>query len=130
MKWPSNKRFPFPPGGLVSKNKDFRFVLRDGDIFRQKLPDGQMTPFMITSERESNLGFAHGDSVLTFQKNNNLFSLNLLDGTLRQITNFTDIKMNVASPKNTAEKWLEKEQLELFEVLEERRTHDLWYSWR
>lgn len=121
LKWPSNKRFPFPPGGLVSKNKDFRFVLRDGDIFRQKLPDGQMTPFMITSERESNLGFAHGDSVLTFQKNNNLFSLNLLDGTLRQITNFTDIKMNVASPKNTAEKWLEKEQLELFEVLEERK---------
>jgi len=121
LKWPSDKRFPFPPGGLVSKNKDFRFILRDGDIYRQQLPEGQMTPFMITSERESNLGFAKGDSSLTFQKNNNLFSLDLFDGSLRQITHFTDVKSNASAPKNAAEKWLEKEQLDLFEVLDERK---------
>ena len=73
-----------------------------------------MTPFMITSERESNLGFAKGDSSLTFQKNNNLFSLDLFDGSLRQITHFTDVKSNASAPKNAAEKWLEKEQIDLF----------------
>jgi len=121
VKWPSDKKFPYPPGGLVSKNKEFRFILREGDIYKQQLPDGPLTPFMITSERESNLGFANGDSLLTFQKNNNLFSLNLFDGNLRQISYFTDIKANATAPKNAAERWLEKEQIELFDVLEERK---------
>jgi dipeptidyl aminopeptidase/acylaminoacyl peptidase len=121
VKIPSNQWQPFPPGGLVSKNKEVRFILREGDIYKQLLPDGQLTPFMITAERESNLGFANGDSLLTFQKNNNLFSLHLLDGSIRQITNFTEVKPNPPVVKNAGEKWLEKEQLDLFEVLDERK---------
>ncbi|MBU6167493.1 MAG: prolyl oligopeptidase family serine peptidase [Bacteroidetes bacterium] len=122
VKMPANQWMPFPPGGLISQNKTVRFLLREGDIYKQLLPDGQLTPFMITAERESNLGFAKGDSLLTFQKNNNLFSLHLLDGSIRQITNFTDVKPGAPAVKNAAEKWLEKEQLALFEVLDERKS--------
>jgi dienelactone hydrolase len=121
VKWPTNLRFPFPPGGLVSKNKELRFILRDGDIYRQQLPEGSLTPFMITSDRESNLGFARGDSLLTFQRSNNLYSVNLADGTMRQITHFTDVKTPFPASKNASEKWLEHEQLDLFEVLENRK---------
>ena len=121
VKLAADKWLAFPPGGVLSKNKGLRFILREGDIYKQILPDGPLTPFVISSDRESNIAFAKGDSILTFQRNNNLFAIHLMDGSMRQLTHFTDVKPNALSLKNTAEQWLEKEQLDLFDVLEERK---------
>ena len=117
----AEKWLDFPPGGVISKNKGLRFILREGDIYKQILPDGPLTPFVISSERESNIAFAKGDSILTFQRNNNLFAIHLFDGSMRQLTHFTEVKPTAPALKNTAEQWLEKEQLDLFDVLEERK---------
>ena len=121
VKLAADKWLAFPPGGVISKNKGLRFILREGDIYKQILPDGSLTPFVISSDRESNIAFAKGDSMLTFQRNNNLFAIHLFDGSMRQLTHFTDGKPTTPALKNTAEQWLEKEQLDLFDVLEDRK---------
>jgi dipeptidyl aminopeptidase/acylaminoacyl peptidase len=121
VKLAADKWLAFPPGGVISKNKGLRFILREGDIYKQFLPDGPLTPFIISSDRESNIAFAKGDSMLTFQRNNNLFAIHLFDGSMRQLTHFTEVKPTTPALKNTAEQWLEKEQLDLFDVLEDRK---------
>lgn len=91
-KLPADNWLDFPPGGVISKNKGLRFILREGDIYKQIMPDGPLTPFVISSDRESNIAFAKGDSILTFQRNNNLFAIHLFDGSMRQLTHFTEVK--------------------------------------
>ncbi len=107
-----------------NSDKTKKVFVKNGDIFLYNTTINTTKNLIITySERESNVHFYNNDKEIVFNKNNNLFSLNLDEGTIKQLTN---IKSGTASSKsktadNKQDKWLKQQQLDLFEVLRDRK---------
>lgn len=113
---------------------------KDGDIFLTDVKSGKEKRITQTTDYESNPVFSFNESKIVYSKNQNLFSWDMKDGSTIQLTNFqkgsapsTEAKpanprRQQASPKdekkenlNAQEKWLQKDQLENFDVLKTRK---------
>ncbi len=77
-----------------------------------------------TLELESNPTFTVDGQEIIFQKSGDIFSLNLNSGLLKQITDFEKGTKKVEKKKSAQEKWLETDQLAMFEILKERDTKE------
>lgn len=64
--------------------------------------------------------FSAGDRKITFMHQQNLYSILLSDGSLRQLTQFTTGDSQADRPATEQSVWLRNQQLELFDVLKER----------
>lgn len=81
-----------------NSDKTKKVFVKNGDIFLYNTTINTTKNLIITySERESNVHFYNNDKEIVFNKNNNLFSLNLDEGTIKQLTN---IKSGTASSKS------------------------------
>ncbi|HTJ11705.1 MAG TPA: prolyl oligopeptidase family serine peptidase, partial [Dinghuibacter sp.] len=111
----------------------------EGDIFLKDLKTGRSRQLTHTEERESNPHFAHGDAWIVYGSGDNLFAWDRSEGTVFQLTNFVHGENAPAAPAgrgggfrrggnttetggNPQEQWLNREQLDLMEVVKER--HD------
>jgi len=120
--WPSRYTY--------NKAKSKIIYDKGGDVFIMDVKSKKESQITGTNARESNARF-HSEDVVTFVSDNNLFSINLKTGLMKQLTNFT-IARNDNEPaarrasSNTTgnreqDAWLRKDQLETSSILKEQR---------
>ncbi len=97
---------------------------RDGDLFLYSLRRDELTPLTATREAEAEPRFAPDGRRVVYRRGDALFSLDLVTGATRQLT---DLRRG-AEPedaKPTAQAvFLERQQRRLFDVLRERARED------
>ncbi|MBW7890527.1 MAG: prolyl oligopeptidase family serine peptidase [Chitinophagaceae bacterium] len=98
---------------------------KNGDIFIGSRKSGSMKQITNTSEQESAPRFAFNDSKVVYLRENNLYAWDIRNGETMQLTDFqkgeSAVKNADTSAGNVQEKWLEKEELILINVLKERK---------
>lgn len=109
--------------GDYSKDQNIKVYEKNGDIFLHYVRSGKTKHFINTIGRESNPVFTKNDKHIVYRKENNLFSLSLEDGKLRQLTNFTSKNNKKKDPRIPPyKKWIEEDEIELLDVLQTRKT--------
>ncbi|MFD1166848.1 prolyl oligopeptidase family serine peptidase [Sphingobacterium daejeonense] len=106
------------PDYIFNNDKSLAVYEREGDLYL-KNKQNKIIRLTETVERENPLSFLINNE-LVFQRNENLYSLDLNNNSLRQLTNF----QKGSAPKDPAklsqqDEWLKKDQEELFEVFKE-----------
>ena len=113
---------------------------RNGDIFFADAKTGSTKRITKTADNESNPFFSFNETKIAYTKNQNLYAWDIATGETIQITNFqkgeAPAQENVSQNQrrrqakaadekkenlNAQEKWLENDQLQLFDVLRERK---------
>jgi dipeptidyl aminopeptidase/acylaminoacyl peptidase len=110
------------PGRAYDYNagKTKKVVVKNGNLFLWDLKKGkekQLTNWLLHA---SNPRFVLSDSQISFLLNQNLFILNPETGVIQQITQFIPGEEPADKKSAARDKWLANQQMELFEVLEER----------
>ncbi|MEM9664923.1 MAG: prolyl oligopeptidase family serine peptidase [Bacteroidota bacterium] len=104
-----------------------RVFARDGDLFLYDLGTDRVRRLTHTPDREGNPRFAPGNADrVVFTRDNNVFALNL-NGTGPLMERLTDLRSGSERPEDkpdAQEAWLEKQQLELFELFRDRKAED------
>ena len=135
------KRLP-GRSGVYSKDWSKKLYTKSGDIFLLDIRNKKEVQLTSTSTPESNPRFSSDDQRVVFERAGNLFVRDLRTAAEVQITNFQGGGAPPDSPRGAAQsqfsgfqgrgssrdasrtddsKYLEKQQLELFEVLRERK---------
>ncbi len=110
-----------PPYGNYNQDRSQKLFTRQGDIFLYK--NGKIEQITKTLASESDPQFSRDGQKIFFEKDNNLFSLHLKQATLSQLTDFKSGSEKKDKKKSEQEEWLEKQQMELFEVLRARKAN-------
>jgi hypothetical protein len=112
------------PSRFGTYSKDFRYYLypQNGDLFLLDNNSGTTTQITNTLDRESNPVFSGDESAIIFTKSNNLYAWNRSSGVVEQLTQFKKGSERSSSSRSPEQKaWLEEQQMELFEILQERK---------
>jgi dipeptidyl aminopeptidase/acylaminoacyl peptidase len=107
--------------GHFNKERTVKVFEHYGDIYLLDVKSGQVQALTMTVERESSPHFFKDDTYIVFHKENNLFSWDLSDRSIRQLTDFRSGTKMDGPPEPEYEAWIEHDQLEYFEVLQERK---------
>lgn len=107
---------------IYSGDRSLGIVEKSGDLYLYYPKTKQEQRLTRTIERESNPRFLK-DGTVVFQRGDNLFTLQLKNNAITQLTNFVKGKAG-----NTADKgkptiqstWLKDEQTELFDIIKKR----------
>lgn len=115
------KALPAQNGDLT---KDFtkKVYSRNGDIFLLDIKRGSETQLTNTLAFEFNPRFLATEQSIAFEREGNIFVRELQSGLERQ---FTNIRSGVKPPdanKTELQKTIEKQQLELFDILRKRKS--------
>ena len=108
----------------ISNDKTKKVFIKNGDIYLHNYTTNQTKNLITTfSERESNVSFSADAQTIIFERDQNLFSLSLSNGQIKQITNIKSGSDSSSSGNNDNEQnaWLRQQQLDLFEVLRDRK---------
>lgn len=105
--------------GNYNKTRTQRVYTKNGDIYWEK--DGNTRQITNTIVAESNVGFSGDEHSIIFQRGNNLFEWTIIDGSVKQLTNFRKGTPHSDKKLNPQDKWLEKQQLELMDVLKKQK---------
>lgn len=104
--------------GSWNKKRTQKVFEKNGDLFLEDLKSGKITQLTHTEERESSPVFSGDESHIIFSQGSNLFSMKLNGNGLEQLTNFVKSKSKKGNDElNEEEKWLKKQQLELFDIV-------------
>ena len=106
--------------GVYNRNRTRKVYEKNGDLF---LFDENFSIRQLTNtvERESNPAFNQDEQRVLFERGNNLFSISISTGNIKQHTDFKTGTKKTDSNASDEEKFLKAEQLALFEVLKERK---------
>lgn len=116
-------RKALPAGsGLLNKGQTLKLYTKNGDIFIQDLRSGGIKTITQTIQAESNPMWSLDEKSVIFESNKNLFSISLENGLLTQHTNFLAAAAKVTPKLSEQEQFLKKDQLALFNILQERKT--------
>jgi dipeptidyl aminopeptidase/acylaminoacyl peptidase len=110
------------PSNNGNYSTDFgrKIYSKNGDLFLMDCRTMAIRQITNTVESESNPSFNGKDDKIVFTKGNNLFSFNISNGEIDQLTNF-QLGTKKAEPKlSEQEKWQKQDQLSLFGILKER----------
>lgn len=124
IKVPAQERRQIPPpGGDYTRDFRFKVFARDGDIFLFDVKSGELQQISKTSDRERAPRFNHDETKIIFQQGDNLFAWDRKTGALQQIVEFKQGKKpkDDPEPKTDQEKFLRHEELQLIQVLKERK---------
>ncbi|HEY7543485.1 MAG TPA: prolyl oligopeptidase family serine peptidase [Blastocatellia bacterium] len=92
-----------------------------GDIYLHDIRAGKTRQITRTSDGESNARFSADDQSIIFQRGDNLFEWVIATGETRQLTDFRRGRDPEEKPKlSKQDEELEKEQLEMFEIVQKR----------
>jgi dipeptidyl aminopeptidase/acylaminoacyl peptidase len=108
--------------GSFNHNKSLKVFIRQGNLFLLDILKGTEKQLSNWPENITSAKFALNDSHVSFMKDQNLFLLNLSSGTATQITQFVQEEPKSENKPDKQAKWLEQQQLELFDVLMEKKT--------
>ncbi|TRZ44459.1 prolyl oligopeptidase family serine peptidase [Robertkochia solimangrovi] len=93
---------------------------KHGDIFITDLKTGKITQVTNTTDRERSAHFTNNYSAIAYVSGNDLYTWDIASGRISQLTNFTD-RNKRAVKRSDKDEWLYQDQLELFDVLKERK---------
>lgn len=102
-----------------SKDNLRQLYMKEGDIFIKDMSSGQERRLTETLEPKHSPSFNADESKVVFKKGTNLFTLDLGDGRISQLTNFVGESKKSEPVLNDADKMLARDQQELFMVLKE-----------
>jgi dipeptidyl aminopeptidase/acylaminoacyl peptidase len=105
--------------GSWNKKHTLKTFEKNGDIYLSEVKTGKILQLTGTTERESNPTFTGDENAIVFLKENNLYKLSLAKGGLMQLSNFVKTAGSATkkSTDNQQEKYLKKQQLELFDII-------------
>lgn len=106
--------------GSYNQNRAQKVYTRNGNIFLLDIKKGTEEQLTNWLERASSANFVLNDTKISFTKKNNLFTINPETRLIQQITNFVSGSEQQEKESKGQAKWLEDQQKELFEVLNER----------
>lgn len=107
--------------GVYNRLKTLKVYARGGDLYLLDCRTFQIRQLTNTVETESNPTFSGDEQRVLFEKDDNIFSIALASGMLTQHTDFKSGTKKGDPKKSDQEKWLEEDQLALFQVLKERK---------
>jgi dipeptidyl aminopeptidase/acylaminoacyl peptidase len=125
--------------GVWNKSRSLKLFEKDGDIFLSDIARGQIIQLTNTTEREVGPVFNSDESKVLFIRNDNLYAMKLSGAELVQLTNFVRTGTTgqpqagrrgrpaaggKTNEENAQEKWLNDQQLELFDVIKEKAKLD------
>ena len=110
--------------GRYNKAHTKKVFAKNGDLFLYDLVANTSQQITNTLEQESNPTFSGDETKVVFQKNNNLFSWDIAGGSWTQLSDFKKGFEKRDPYKSEQEEWLERDQLEMFEILAERKIKD------
>jgi dipeptidyl aminopeptidase/acylaminoacyl peptidase len=120
-------------GGVYNSDYTMKVHIYRGDLYLTVIKTGQVRTITRTEETEFNPKFILNNEWVAFNKGQNIFAWNVKTGTTKQLTNLQRVEQARSGPgARTArtdssskqlnqEHWLSRQQLELFDVLEERK---------
>lgn len=115
---PAERRALPGRGGAYNRAHTQKVYVQNGDLFLLDIPSMKSLALTNTLESENEPYFSTDESSVFFTKGNNLFSIDLSRGYLKQWTNFvTERSEKESAKKNTQEEWLKNQQLALFQTL-------------
>lgn len=104
--------------GRYSADWQHKVFESSGDIYLLDRTTGGLKRVTITNDREGSPRFTADGKYILYQDGGNAFVRSLDTGTIRQVTDLREGEdRNRDRPKNAQDSWLEKQQLELFDVL-------------
>ncbi len=98
-----------------------KLYAKEGDIFLYDIKRGREMQLTSTVANESNPRFLLEEKRIWFERENNLFVRDLESGAETQVTNLRSGQATKDPAKTDEQKFLEKQQMELFDVLRERK---------
>ncbi|MCB0609527.1 MAG: prolyl oligopeptidase family serine peptidase [Lewinella sp.] len=107
------------PFGVYNTDRTLKAYVKNGDLFLLNLANGATLQITNTIDRESSPQFS-GD-YLVYQSGGNAFTWNRKTGATAQLTDFRRGSKREDRKKTGNEKYLEDQQMELFDVLRERK---------
>ncbi len=111
------------PGRFGVYNKDYSEWLYqyNGDLFLMEISSGETIQITNTLDRESSPSFSGDETKVLFTKENNVYAWDKEAGTIEQLTNFKSGSARPSPAHPEYKRWLREDQLDLFEVLGERK---------
>lgn len=107
--------------GIYSPDRAKKVYENNGDIYLYDLKSGHITQLTNTIDREYDPTFTMNDKGVVFRKENNLYRIKLQESGITQLTNFIEMKeADKKVAQNLQRKWINNEEIELFEVLRSR----------
>lgn len=101
---------------------------REGDLYLHDLKSGEELRLATTVQHESNPHFDQNGTHVFFQQGDNLFSVSLDGGKWTQLSNFGQENRRTGEDQSKQQteqnRWLEDDQLALFDVLQTRKRRD------
>ncbi len=104
---------------VYSTDKKTALYQKHGDLYLFDLSNGKTFQVTNTLERESSPHYTDFGTKIAFRKNENLYTWQIINGQLEQVTNFVS-KNDKSAYLNKKDKWLQNDQLSLFEVIKQR----------
>ena len=107
--------------GAYNRERTKKLYMKAGDIFLLDIRGKKEIQLTNTTTPESNPRFSHDEQKITFERSGNLFLHDLRTGAEIQLTNLQSGGPSREGQKSELQKYLEKEELQLFDVLRERK---------
>lgn len=107
--------------GVFDRSGTRKLYTHSGDIYLWQAEGNRHVAITQTLANESNPRFSGDETQVIYQQGDNLFAWNIQNGVTRQLTNFQRGSKQEEPRRSPQEQLLEKDQLELFEVLRERK---------
>ncbi|KAA2241947.1 S9 family peptidase [Chitinophaga agrisoli] len=111
--------------GSYNQDRSLITYSYNGDIYLLTIKTGDTRRITHTAIYESNPLFSFGDKKIVYQLEQNLYAWDLADGGTEQLTNFQKGSAPAADDKpsdlNEQETWLQREQLQLMQVLRDAK---------
>ncbi|MEH6304850.1 prolyl oligopeptidase family serine peptidase [Olivibacter sp. CPCC 100613] len=106
-----------------NQNGNRAVYIKNGDVFVYDLKTRHEKQLTATVEVESGPHFSTDEDVVFFKRGNNVYSLPLVNGELKQLTNFVygNEKKKDDAKLSDQNQWLKENQLALFDVLNDRK---------
>lgn len=111
-----------PSIGDYDKEREKMIYAKNGDLFIYFVESGKITRLTHTSQSLRNPTFLPGDSSFTYQYGDDLYKWDLNQGKITQLIEFQSGSPKEEAEPSKHEKWLQNDQMELFEVLRDRKS--------
>lgn len=98
-----------------------KLYIKNNNLFLLDLQTKENRQLTATLSRKTRPGFTTFDDKVYFIEDENVFIFHLNDGSIHQLTNFVNSTSKPESKPSPADQQLEKDQLELFDVLKSRK---------
>jgi dipeptidyl aminopeptidase/acylaminoacyl peptidase len=106
--------------GYYNKARTKKVYDKNGELYLLDVPSGKITTLTSTLSPEFGPVFSQDEKKIYFVSETNLYSLELATGARKQLTDFRRGSKKSEVKPTEQEKWLTKDQLETFEVINER----------